>query len=468
MLRQRAHQLRAAIIAADALSMAAAFFAAYYTAGPLLTSAVGAREVLPIYRYLWVLACAVPVGWILFAAFGGYDLARFERWAAALGRFAAPLFVHGLFIVTLVYFAKEGEFARRVIALFIALNFLLVPLGRAAVLWRDRRSSRRESRIRRVLLVGSGPAAERFLHWAADTRLGLRIAGALASPSSPPPSVPVLGPPEALAEIIDQQIIDDVVIADPAASLPQAQAVIRQCEEVGCVVHILTDLFQAALSRPHVESFGQMSFLTFSATPYSPAALAAKRLLDIFGSLLLLTAASPFFLLFPILIRLTSPGPILFRQTRCGLNGRLFTMLKFRSMVQGAEARLREIASQNELDGPDFKIAHDPRITPVGRLMRSFSLDELPQLWNVLRGDMSLVGPRPPLPAETALYERWQRRRLSMRPGLTGLGQIRGRHRLTFEQWMTCDLEYIDTWTLWLDIRILLRTIPAVLKGGGV
>jgi lipopolysaccharide/colanic/teichoic acid biosynthesis glycosyltransferase len=158
---------------------------------------------------------------------------------------------------------------------------------------------------------------------------------------------------------------------------------------------------------------------------------------------------------------------VLFRQTRCGLYGRRFTLYKFRTMVEGAEERLAELQHLNEMDGPVFKSRRDPRVTRLGRLLRKFSLDELPQLWNVLRGDMSLVGPRPPIPDEVARYERWQRRRLSMKPGLTCLWQVSGRNELTFEEWMRLDLEYIDNWSLWLDLKIALKTIPAVLRGRG-
>jgi len=158
---------------------------------------------------------------------------------------------------------------------------------------------------------------------------------------------------------------------------------------------------------------------------------------------------------------------VLFRQRRCGLNGRIFTLFKFRTMVADAEERIGEVAHLNEMKGPVFKVRRDPRVTGVGRWLRRFSLDELPQLWNVLRGDMSLVGPRPPIPEEVARYERWQRRRLSMKPGLTCLWQVRGRNQIDFEEWMRLDLEYIDNWSPWLDLKILARTVPVVLSGRG-
>jgi lipopolysaccharide/colanic/teichoic acid biosynthesis glycosyltransferase len=180
-----------------------------------------------------------------------------------------------------------------------------------------------------------------------------------------------------------------------------------------------------------------------------------------------LIAFSPVLLCIAAMIRVTSPGPVLFRQTRCGLGGRRFMLYKFRSMINNAEQMRAELHQLNELDGPVFKISDDPRITTVGRWLRRFSLDELPQLWNILRGDMSFVGPRPAVPEEVEQYEDWQRRRLRMRPGLTCTWVLEGRNHVDFNRWMQLDLTYIDNWSLWLDFKIFLRTIPIVLSGRG-
>ena len=181
----------------------------------------------------------------------------------------------------------------------------------------------------------------------------------------------------------------------------------------------------------------------------------------------LLVLAAPLFALIALLIKTTSKGPVIFRQVRCGLGGREFAFYKFRSMVENAEAAQSQLQHLNEMSGPVFKIGKDPRCTPVGRFLRKFSLDELPQFINILKGDMSFVGPRPPLPQEVEDYERWQRRRLRMKPGLTCLWQVRGRNEIDFDEWMRLDLQYIDTWSLLLDIKIVLKTIPIVLLGKG-
>jgi exopolysaccharide biosynthesis polyprenyl glycosylphosphotransferase len=188
---------------------------------------------------------------------------------------------------------------------------------------------------------------------------------------------------------------------------------------------------------------------------------------DIVLASALLVLLSPVMLIVALAVKLSSPGPVLFRQIRCGLNGRPFVFLKFRSMYVDAEHLKAGLQAQNEMDGPAFKMRRDPRVTPVGRFLRRTSLDELPQLWNILKGEMSFVGPRPAVEEEVEQYEPWQRRRLSMKPGLTCLWQISGRNELTFDEWMRLDLEYIDNWSLWLDLQIALKTIPAVLFGRG-
>jgi exopolysaccharide biosynthesis polyprenyl glycosylphosphotransferase len=240
------------------------------------------------------------------------------------------------------------------------------------------------------------------------------------------------------------------------------------CEEMGVKTRLVLDFFPHVLARVELEELDGTPLLTFSTTPDDSAAMMAKRTADVLLSIVLGAVAIVPVTLAALLIRLTSKGPALFRQTRVGLNGRPFTLVKLRTMVENAEERLSEVAHLNTHEGPVFKAAHDPRLTTLGRLIRRFSLDEIPQLWNVLRGEMSLVGPRPPLPEEVARYERWQRRRLSMKPGVTGLWQVSGRNEIPrFEEWTNLDLAYIDNWSLALDAKILLRTIPAVLSGRG-
>jgi exopolysaccharide biosynthesis polyprenyl glycosylphosphotransferase len=225
--------------------------------------------------------------------------------------------------------------------------------------------------------------------------------------------------------------------------------------------------FPHVISKIHLDRLQELPLLTFSTTPVDEDLLLLKRLADFLMALATLTILSPLFVILALIIKLTSKGPILYRQSRCGVGGRTFTVYKFRSMQADADLRRDELAALNELDGPVFRIRNDPRCTAAGRFMRKFSLDELPQLLNILKGDMSFVGPRPPLPEEVEKYERWQRRRLRMQPGLTCLWALEGRNRLSFRRWMELDLEYIDHWSPSLDFKILLKTIPIVLLGRG-
>jgi exopolysaccharide biosynthesis polyprenyl glycosylphosphotransferase len=271
-----------------------------------------------------------------------------------------------------------------------------------------------------------------------------------------------------MANILHGNVIDHVVFVVPRLWFEKIEDLIRLCETEGIPASVVVDLYELKFARSKQTNFCGIPMLTFESAPDRLWELLAKRLFDAVVSAIGLIVLSPLFLVLAIAIRMTSKGPIFFRQKRCGLNGRKFTLYKFRTMVKGAEERLAELRKFNEMDGPVFKMKKDPRVTLIGGFLRKSSLDELPQLWNVFKGDMSIVGPRPPIPAEVDKYDNWQRRRLSMRPGITCLWQVRGRNRITdFNEWMRLDLEYIDNWSLWLDAKILLATIPVVLLAKG-
>jgi exopolysaccharide biosynthesis polyprenyl glycosylphosphotransferase len=272
-----------------------------------------------------------------------------------------------------------------------------------------------------------------------------------------------------IPEFLRANVIDEVVMALPMRSLhSNASEIAAVCELQGILVRTLPNVFDLKLARSRVEEFEGVSLVTHYTSSHEGWPAVVKRVLDFTVSLLLIVILSPVLLLTAALVKLTSPGPMLFLQKRLGLNKRRFFVYKFRTMVVDAESRMKEIEHLNEVSGPVFKIKNDPRITPIGRFLRKTSIDELPQLFNVLKGDMSLVGPRPlPVRDYEGFNEDWQRRRFSVRPGITCLWQIGGRSSVAFEKWMELDLQYIDTWSLWLDLQILVRTIPAVLRGSG-
>jgi exopolysaccharide biosynthesis polyprenyl glycosylphosphotransferase len=261
-------------------------------------------------------------------------------------------------------------------------------------------------------------------------------------------------------------VVDEVIFDVFSSKLPGLEEVFLQCDEEGIRTRVAVDFFPHVNSEITLDRVGSAPLLTFSAAPLDDLRLVLKRLFDIVISAAALVVLAPFLAFVAAMIKLTSPGPVIFRQSRCGLNGRRFTMYKFRSMVENAEDLKPDFQHLSEREVA-FKLFHDPRVTPFGRWIRKFSIDEFPQLYNVLRGDMSIVGPRPPVPEEVDRYERWQRRRLRMRPGLTCLWAVSGRDRIDFNTWMRLDISYIENWSLQLDWSIILRTIPHVLAGKG-
>jgi exopolysaccharide biosynthesis polyprenyl glycosylphosphotransferase len=273
-----------------------------------------------------------------------------------------------------------------------------------------------------------------------------------------------------LAEFLRCNVVDEIALYLPLRSFYERAAFIAQlARQHGILLRCDTDIFDLR-KFSHLQSEAQdgSAQIVPNAGRIDGWPLVFKRLFDMFGSLLLLLALSPLFLVVALLIKLSSRGPVFFAQERMGLNKREFRMFKFRTMIPNAESVQEELAHLNEMSGPVFKIKNDPRITPVGRILRKTSIDELPQLFNVLTGDMSLVGPRAMSVRDYRLFsEDWQRRRFSIRPGITCLWQVQGRNAIPFEQWMRLDMQYIDGWSLWLDVKILALTIPAVFRGVG-
>lgn len=284
-----------------------------------------------------------------------------------------------------------------------------------------------------------------------------------------PKDISYIGTLDKLKSFLYGGMVDEVIITLPVRShYADAERVLHACSEAGIRAHVLSDIFNIDEPRREVSALGGSHAVAYERGPARTVSLAIKRNIDLAGSLFGILMLSPLLILIAIAIKVTSAGPILFAQTRSGRNGRVFQVLKFRTMVEDAEAQKNDLLEKNEMSGPVFKMKWDPRITRVGRILRKYSLDELPQLFNVLKGDMSLVGPRPPLPSEVRDYNFWQLRRLSMRPGLTCLWQVSGRNEIGFEEWMRLDLRYIDNWSLALDFVILMKTIPTVLRGTGM
>jgi exopolysaccharide biosynthesis polyprenyl glycosylphosphotransferase len=327
---------------------------------------------------------------------------------------------------------------------------------------------------RRLLLVGSGETLREFIGLIKGHPFwGFQLEGIIddsGRESRMVANVPVVGLLPDLIPYIEKHPADEVVFIPVNRSLDELAPYFRDCEEMGIRTRLSLAFFKVTIAKPELDSFEDVPVVTYSPTKELNSALLFKYAFDRVAAAILLLLLSPVMAAIIVLVKMTSASwrdPVFYGQARCGLHGKPFTLWKFRSMRVDAEQQRSELEALNEMAGPVFKIKNDPRITPIGRWLRKLSLDELPQFWNVLMGDMSLVGPRPPLPGEVERYDRWQRRRLSMKPGITCLWQVMGRNQLSFDTWMKLDLEYIDHWSLALDFRILCRTVYVVVTGYG-
>jgi len=369
-------------------------------------------------------------------------------------------------------FALRLDLSRPFLFLFVVYVWILLisfRLGARRLVGVIRREF---GSLRYVMVVGLGERALRLggaLEAARDQ--GVRLRGFLSDQPSIATEVQLgstypVRPLEELPAMLRREVIDEVIFAVESERLGLLEPVFLQCDEEGVRTRVAVDFFPHVNSEMHLDRLGVTPLLTFSAAPDDEIRLFMKRVIDFLIAACALIVLLPVLLVIALAIRLDSAGPVIFRQQRCGLNGRLFTFYKFRSMCEDAEARKKDYVHLSQRDLAT-KIPDDPRLTMLGRYLRRFSLDELPQLVNIVRGDMSLVGPRPAIPSEVAQYQVWQRRRLRMRPGLTCLWALNGRDQVDFETWMKMDMQYIDNWSLGLDWKILFRTIPQVVLGKG-
>jgi len=363
----------------------------------------------------------------------------------------------------------------RFILLFWAISFLSVICGRLLLRYALSGVRRRGHNLRFLLILGTNQRAMAFAR-SIDARpeLGYRILGFVDDEWPEMSNFKVEGHSlvaslSTLPDFLRHNVVDEVANYLPLASFYEhAAKVAALCELHGIILRFDSDIFGLKSARSRLDGVSGDQHITCYPGRWRGWPVLAKRIFDLVGALALLLLFSPLLLVVAALLKLTSSGPIFFFQERIGYNKRRFRIYKFRTMVQGAEKLIGELEEFNEVSGPVFKIKNDPRITPIGKFLRRSSIDELPQLLNVLKGDMSLVGPRPlPVRDYAGFNEDWQRRRFSVRPGITCLWQVNGRSSITFEQWMKLDLQYMDEWSLWLDLKILARTIPAVLRGSG-
>ena len=463
---------------------ASAIDAAVVCAGALAARALGATWGLwpaaPDFGALSVLAVTFVVAFIVIG--GRMRLYHPWRTESLLREFSAlteaTLYAMGLAMMVVGVLGIHWGGPK--LAAMLLGGWLSLMVARSVMRWIIRRQRRRGDDYRVWLVVGRNPRSTALLdEILSNPQYGIRIAAVLdvgegddkrETPASLPDGVPVrtLSDAEGLRDVLTTQVIDEVVITLPVRSCYDLiQSMLSICSAAGISVKLLPEAFVVPESNRHLTTIGNITVLTHYSGTGHYGLLLLKRLIDMAGAAVGLVLTLPLLVAAALSVKLSSPGPLLFRQTRVGLHGRHFSMIKIRTMYIDAEQRRAELTSHNERDGTAFKLRNDPRITRAGRLLRKFHIDELPQLWNVLVGDMSLVGPRPLPVHEASGNEWWQRRRLTVPPGLTCLWQLQDDPEIPFQQWMRMDMEYIDRWSVWLDLKIILLTFGTLARGRG-
>lgn len=469
--RPKYHQRLAQL--ADGLTTAASFVLAYFVWNEVRKNFGIALPIQLDWNDLWKVLGLSAVWVIIFTRLKAYTYQRFT----SLHREFSIVFkttVMGIFVFFAAFFLFRFEYVPRTyIIIFALVNFICLATEKFILFHVIKVIRRKGKNRKKILVVGTGEKAVNFIQTISENLgWGLDVIGILTKKKKEIgrklQGKEILGMFSDIVEVLHKKIIDEVIVCVSSRDLSAAKKVLDVCENEGVQVRLNSDFFgylAKGVAFDYVYNIPIVSFYTFQ---HDEWALYIKRLMDISITAILSILLSPLFLIIAALIKLTSRGPVFFEWNVVGLNKKPFKSKKFRTMVTNADELKKKLLHLNEMNGPVFKIKHDPRITKVGRFLRKYSLDELPQLWSVLKGDMSLVGPRPAFPHELHRFASWHRRKLSIKPGITCLWQIKGRSKINdFDEWAKLDLEYIDNWSLWLDLKILLMTIPAVFSGRG-
>jgi exopolysaccharide biosynthesis polyprenyl glycosylphosphotransferase len=462
--------------ASDVFVMALAFSLSFYLTAQ--EADLGFEEFLSVrikLANLLFFGGFAGIWYLIFSLHGLYRSRRIGQIEAEWWEVVKSVALGTLILTTLAFAADLAVINRTFLSAFFPITLAATLVMRTtfrSLLVDVRRKGRN---LRNIVIVGCGPrGAEIGREIRNRPELGYLILGYIddqPAPQNPLHGEPekLLGPLDRIEEILEKLEVDEVFVALPVIpAFERVSQIITICETLGLVVRIPAELFEMRLAHADVDYLDEMAILTLQTGNPASMALLFKRPIDVVWSTIALVLIAPLLLLIVAAIKLDSQGPIFFLQERVGAGRKRFSLVKFRTMVVDAELRLRELEELNEVRGAAFKMTHDPRVTRVGRVLRKFSLDELPQFLNVFKGDMSLVGPRPlPIRDVERFDARWQKRRFSVKPGITCLWQASGRHQISFEHWMEMDLQYIDHWSLKLDFQIILKTIPVVLRGTG-
>jgi len=456
-------------IVLDVILTVISFFLAYVLRNSIIFDQHG--ELFGLQQYLWVLWVIVPVWPIVLKYFGLYDGALVTKTATVTFSVLKAVLIASLILASAIYAVKDSLFSRLFFAFFISIDFILLTAEKMILQWVYQRP-RSKYNDRKILLVSDQEGVTKFSELLSqEEEVDFNIIGYLTvgDNQSEIDGVKCLGDIKDLNGIILTTAVDEVIFVLPKAYIPEIESYIIDCEKMGITVRMLLDLYDLKLAKTQISYLGNLPMLTFRTVNLDENQKFLKRIIDIIGAIVGLFLTGIIFIIFGLAIKLESPGPIIYSQIRVGQNGRKFRCYKFRTMYEDADERKKELEHLNIMKGAIFKVENDPRITKVGRFMRKLSLDEFPQFYNVLKGEMSLVGTRPPTLDEVDQYEQHHRRRLSIKPGITGLWQVSGRNSIEdFDEIVALDVKYIDNWSLWLDIKILFKTVFAIFQSTGL
>jgi len=482
MIKEKEAVARWLVALGDAVAVFAAYLAAVFLRnqlGPTFSipglpafESLEIRSIIGFNVYIYMLIGALPV-WVymlylnrLYRSLRTIDFIKLTL--RIIKAAAMTLLTVGAFLFIL----KIHSASRLFFFIFMGLSFIIVTAERTALVAAMHYVRRKGYNFLNILIVGTGRRAAEFIaRIKRHPEWGMQIVGAIDDEPgrgvTTVDGVEIIGNLGDIPDILHEKPIDEVAFVIPRSRLSHVEQALHECETEGVVTTFAIDLFDMKIAKAAVSEFDGVPLLQFRTTKISEWQLVVKRIVDLVVSGIILVILAPLFLALAVIIKITSRGPVFFRQERVGLHGRRFILYKFRTMRLGAHDALSRVDDVSEMDTPEFKAMKIKWMTPIGRFMRKFSLDELPQLINVFKGNMSIIGPRPTVPDEVEKYKPWQRRRFSMKPGITCLWQISGRNKIGFEDWMKLDLKYVDTWSVWLDVKIALKTLPVVVFGIG-
>jgi exopolysaccharide biosynthesis polyprenyl glycosylphosphotransferase len=420
-------------------------------------------------EYFWILIVYIPIWLFLMENTRIYEKIVFFNYDKILRVVLFSAFISDLFLAAMMFFVKETLFSRTLYGVFCVCTVLALLIEKLLYKYAAMEKHMSLHRVSRVIIVGTPRVAKKFAEYVDRSKINVNILGYVKANSKSLKGHNELGSVEDLEAIIKQSAVDEVIFALPRDYLGEVERYVMMCEEMGLTVRMILDLYDLKIAKTYISNVGTLPMLTFDSVSLNQAQLFLKRLMDIIGASIGIVLTSIVALFAVAAIKLESPGPAIFAQNRVGLNGRTFKLYKFRSMCVDAENKKAELQKYNQVEGGlMFKMKNDPRITKVGGFIRKTSIDELPQFINVLKGEMSLVGTRPPTIDEVSKYENYQRRRISIKPGMTGMWQVSGRSSIMeFDDVVRLDTRYIDEWSIFLDIKIILKTVLVVFKKRG-